>query len=117
MSQLTTHILDTALGKPAAGITVVLFQQDAAEPVTTGWRQIVIGTSDDDGRLSNLLKKEDVLEQGVYKLRFETKEYFEKQGVMTFYPFVEISFTINLDEHYHVPLLLNPFGYSTYRGS
>ncbi|MEO7924735.1 MAG: hydroxyisourate hydrolase [Chitinophagaceae bacterium] len=117
MSQLTTHILDTTKGKPATGITVVLFQQDPSDPVTIGWRQIAIGTTDDDGRIPGLLANNALLEPAVYKIRFETKEYFEKQGIQTFYPYVEISFTITGPEHYHVPLLLNPFGYSTYRGS
>ncbi len=117
MSQLTTHILDTSKGKPAAGVTVVLFQQDPVDPVTAAWRQIVIGTTNADGRIPDLLNKDAVLEPGTFKLKFETKEYFEAQGSQTFYPYVEIVFTINDGEHYHVPLLLNPFGYSTYRGS
>ena len=117
MSQLTTHILDTTKGKPATGVTVFLYQQDPSDPVTAGWRQIAIGTTNDDGRIPELLQEEAVLEAGIYKLRFETKEYFEKQGSQSFYPFVEISFSITGGEHYHVPLLLNPFGYSTYRGS
>lgn len=117
MSQLTTHILDTTKGKPATGVKIILFQQDSTDPITTGWRQVVLGTTDDDGRVPNLLSDDAILEPAMYKLRFETKEYFEKQGVQTFYPFVEISFIIMDGEHYHVPLLLNPFGYSTYRGS
>lgn len=115
MSQLTTHILDTSKGKPAAGVTVVLYQQDPVDPVTAGWRQIVIGTTNSDGRIPDLLHKDAVLEPGVYKLKFDTKEYFE--GAASFYPYVEIVFTITDNEHYHVPLLLNPYGYSTYRGS
>ncbi len=117
MSQLTTHILDTTKGKPAAGVTIVLFQQDPSDPVTLGWRQIVIGTTNEDGRIPDLLEKEALLGPGIYKMRFETKDYFEKQGMQTFYPYVEISFIITDNEHYHVPLLVNPFGYSTYRGS
>ena len=112
MSQLTTHILDTTKGKPAQGVTILLFQQHS-----DGWKQLTIGTTNADGRIPNLLQKDSILEPGVYKMKFETKEYFEKQGVQTFYPFVEITFTITGSEHYHVPLLLNPFGYSTYRGS
>ena len=117
MSQLTTHILDTTKGKPAKGVTVVLFQQDPEDPVTVGWRQIGIGTTDEDGRVLNLLNKDAIPEPGIYKMRFETKEYFDKQELQTFYPFVEITFSITGSDHYHVPLLLNPFGYSTYRGS
>ena len=112
MSQLTTHILDTTKGKPAPGVAILLFQQHS-----DGWKQLTIGTTNADGRIPNLLQKDIILEPGVYKMKFETKEYFEKQGVQTFYPFVEITFTITGSEHYHIPLLLNPFGYSTYRGS
>ena len=112
MSQLTTHILDTTKGKPAQGVTIVLFQQH-----NEGWKQLTLGSTNGDGRIPNLLQKNIILEPGVYKIRFETKEYFDKQGVQTFYPFIEIIFTITGSEHYHVPLLLNPFGYSTYRGS
>ena len=117
MSQLTTHILDTSKGKPAEGVTVVLFVQSPEDPVTAGWRQISIGTTNADGRIPELVPGAQSLEQGVYRLRFETKPYFEKMAVATFYPFVEITFTITDDTHYHVPLLLNPYGYSTYRGS
>lgn len=112
MSQLTTHILDTTKGKPAEGVSIILFQQD-----NVSWKQHTTGITNADGRIANLLQKDVILEPGVYKIKFETKEYFEKQGVQTFYPFVEITFTITGNEHYHVPLLLNPFGYSTYRGS
>lgn len=112
MSQLTTHILDTTKGKPAAGVTVLLFQQ-----VQDNWRQIASGKTNSDGRMPDLFDEETLLAPGNYKLRFETKEYFDELDVETFYPFVEISFTIAGNEHYHVPLLLNPFGYSTYRGS
>lgn len=112
MSQLTTHILDTTKGRPAEGVGVYLFQQHGTE-----WTEITIASTNHDGRIPNLLKKEVVLEPGVYKLRFMTKEYFEQQGTQSFYPFIEITFSITGPEHYHVPLLLSPFGYSTYRGS
>jgi 5-hydroxyisourate hydrolase len=118
MSQITTHILDTAIGKPAAGVSVILFEQDSGlEDAQANWREIAIGTTDKDGRVSNLLNKDAVLEDGIYKMKFETKEYFDKQSCQTFYPYVEITFRISTNEHYHIPLLLNPFGYSTYRGS
>lgn len=117
MSTITTHILDTSKGKPAEGIVIVLSVQSPDDPVTLGWRQIAIGTTNSDGRIPDLLPKDIVLQAGIYRLRFETREYFEKQAVPTFYPYIEISFSINEGEHYHVPLLLNPFGYSTYRGS
>ena len=112
MSQLTTHVLDTSKGRPAEGIAVFLHQQHPDD-----WREISIGTTNKDGRIPDLLRNDIVLESGIYKLRFETKEYFDKQGIQSFYPFIEITFIIAGREHYHVPLLLNPFGYSTYRGS
>lgn len=112
MSQLTTHILDTTKGKPAEGVTIILYQQQ-----NNSWKEIAKGTTNSDGRIADLLLKDTVLEFGTYKMKFETKEYFDKQSTKTFYPFVEIVFDINTKEHYHIPLLLNPFGYNTYRGS
>lgn len=112
MSQLTTHILDTSKGKPASGVAVTLFQRE-----NDAWKQIASGATNQDGRIVDLLKTETILTIGNYKLRFETKPYFDKQSIQSFYPFIEISFTITDQEHYHVPLLLNPFGYATYRGS
>jgi 5-hydroxyisourate hydrolase len=112
MSQLTTHILDMTKGKPAAGVSIILYREQDRE-----WKEMTKGVTNNDGRIPNLLNKEITLEMGIYKMRFETKEYFDKQSIQTFYPFVEISFHISTSEHYHIPLLLSPFGYSTYRGS
>jgi 5-hydroxyisourate hydrolase len=112
MSQLTTHILDTTKGKPAEGVSIILYQQKNNE-----WKEIAKGITNSDGRIADLLLKDIILEFGIYKMKFETKEYFDKQSIKTFYPFVEIIFDITTKEHYHIPLLLNPFGYSTYRGS
>jgi 5-hydroxyisourate hydrolase len=112
MSQLTTHILDTSTGRPAVGVHVILSVQRKQK-----WEEIANGTTNDDGRIPDLLKKAAVMELGTYKLRFETQTYFSRHGIESFYPFVEVSFQITSQEHYHVPLLLNPFGYSTYRGS
>jgi 5-hydroxyisourate hydrolase len=112
MSQLTTHILDTTKGKPAGGITVVLYRGANDE-----WTEIARGVTNTDGRLSGLLKETEALQLCIHKLRFETKDYFDKAQVETFYPYVEIVFDVTTGEHYHVPLLLNAFGYSTYRGS
>jgi len=112
MSQVTTHILDTSKGRPAQGVAVVLQAQHGNE-----WAEIGYGITDADGRVSNLLAKELVLPAGIYKIRFSTNEYFEQNKIKAFYPFVEIVFEISNKEHYHIPLLLNPFGYSTYRGS
>ena len=112
MSQITTHILDTTLGKPAVGVSIILLQHQHGE-----WEQMAQGVTNQDGRIPDLLPKETILATGIYKMRFETKPYFDRSHTATFYPFVEIVFDINSQEHYHIPLLLNPFGYSTYRGS
>lgn len=112
MSQITTHILDTTKGKPAAGVTIILFKQSEK-----GWEQMAQGVTNSDGRIPDLLSIDFVMPFGNYKMKFETQAYFDAIGEATFYPFVEIVFLIKTKEHYHVPLLLNPFGYSTYRGS
>lgn len=112
MSQLTTHILDTTKGKPAQGVSIILYQQE-----NNSWRELVKGITNADGRIPNLLQKETILEAGIYKMKFEVMAYFESAGISSFYPFVEIVFAITTKEHYHIPLLLSPFGYSTYRGS
>jgi 5-hydroxyisourate hydrolase len=111
MSPITTHILDTSLGKPVAGVEIILYSNS-----NDSWKEIGRGITNSDGRIANLLNKE-LLELGTYKMRFETKDYFDKMKVATFYPYVEIVFDIRANEHYHIPLLLSPFGYSTYRGS
>ena len=114
MSQITTHILDTSQGRPASNILVRLEQQK-----TDGsWNELSAKKTDNDGRIMNLLPKENVLDPGVYQMVFVTAPYFEKQGIPSFYPEIEIRFSLREPEqHYHVPLLLSPFGYSTYRGS
>lgn len=112
MSQITTHILDTTLGKPAQGVAISLYQQNG-----TAWDKLAEGKTNKDGRVANLLDTGLTLPIGVYKIRFEIQPYFEMLKITAFYPFVEIVFNISSGEHYHVPLLLNPFGYSTYRGS
>ena len=112
MSQLTTHILDTTKGKPAKDVKIILYKNQDDK-----WIELAKGITNNDGRIPDLLSKDVLLEIGAYKMRFETKEYFDKQGVATFYPYVEIIFDISTQEHFHIPLLLNPFGYSTYRGS
>src|SRR5258705_8648825 len=112
MSQITTHILNTTSGKPAQDITIILYREEKNE-----WSEIARGITNEDGRISGLLAKERIVPPGIYKMRFETKDYFDKNGVSTFYPYIEIVFDIRSGEHYHIPLLLSPFGYSTYRGS
>ncbi len=113
MSQITTHVLDTSLGKPAEGIQVLL-----EKPGPKGrWLAFSKGVTNKDGRIADLLKKDKTLKAGNYRLTFDTSAYFTKQKRKCFYPLVQIVFEITDEGHYHVPLLLNPFGYSTYRGS
>jgi 5-hydroxyisourate hydrolase len=109
---LSTHILDTALGKPAAGVALVLSRE-----VGNGWGEVGRGSTDVDGRCRTLLG-ERALEQGTYKLRFETAPYFAEQKIAGLYPYVEIVFAVaDASQHYHIPLLLAANGYTTYRGS
>jgi 5-hydroxyisourate hydrolase len=105
VSTLSTHVLDTALGKPAAGIRVTLERADG-ETVGTG-------VTDSDGRVRDF----PPLRTGEHRLRFAVAEYFATIRRDTFYSDIVIAFRVANDEHYHVPLLLSPFGYSTYRGS
>jgi 5-hydroxyisourate hydrolase len=108
MTKITTHILDTSKGCPAAGVKVVLYKQED----TTGI-EIARGITNADGRIADWAAAD--MGKGVYKIRFDTKEYFGTTP--TFYPFVEICFELTTGGHYHIPLLISPFGYSTYRGS
>ncbi|MGH7726080.1 MAG: hydroxyisourate hydrolase [Candidatus Eiseniibacteriota bacterium] len=113
MSAITTHVLDTSIGRPAAGVAVVLERfEDGA------WKQIASGTTDADGRLRQLLPAGIGAVAGVHALVFETEAYFREQGRECFYPRARVEFHVAAGEdHLHVPLLLSPFGYSTYRGS
>lgn len=112
MSQITTHILDTSLGKPAQGVHISLQQEENGI-----WTNIGKGQTNTDGRLPGLLKDDQILKPGTYRLVFETKAYFKQLGTQSLYPQVSIDFEVTDASHYHIPLLLNPFGYSTYRGS
>lgn len=112
-SPITTHVLDTATGKPAEGVPVRLEQENA-----TGWELLAEGFTDADGRITNLLPADRRPDLGVYKMHFDTQAYFDAQGQRGFYPHVEVVFLLTEPEaHHHIPLLLSPFGYSTYRGS
>lgn len=107
MSTLSTHILDAVSGRPASGVTVRLAGTDSAELATA--------TTDDDGRVTSLAHE---LSNGIYRLHFDTGSYFASIGVTAFYPEVVIAFEVtDAVPHYHVPLLLSPYAYSTYRGS
>jgi 5-hydroxyisourate hydrolase len=111
---LTTHVLDTALGRPARGVPVSL----AIAGDGGAWTEIGAGRTDDDGRLPDLLPPGSRLEARSYRLTFDTGAYFRAAGRPVFFPRVEITFDVSApDEHHHIPLLLSPFGYSTYRGS
>lgn len=108
---ISTHILDTSRGKPAKGVTVRLEQV-----VGMATTELAQGVTNDDGRIKPLL--ETIPMKGIFRLHFDIGAYFAALGVDTFFPSVAIDFAVNdVSQHYHVPLLLNPFGYSTYRGS
>ncbi|MBI1741758.1 hydroxyisourate hydrolase [Candidatus Acetothermia bacterium] len=114
MSKITTHVLDVTQGCPARGVPVFL----EFETSVFAWKMIGKGVTDEDGRLRNLLSSDYPLQPGNYRIRFNTGAYFSNQNIQGFYPEVSVSFTIrDASQHYHVPLLLSPFGYSTYRGS
>ncbi len=111
MSGITTHILDTARGRPASDVTVRLERRSHG-----AWASVSQGVTDSDGRCKTLT--DGAIDAGVYRLVFETRAYFDDLGKRSFYPEVSVAFeVVDAAEHYHVPLLLNPFGYSTYRGS
>jgi 5-hydroxyisourate hydrolase len=111
MSAITTHVLDTSRGRPAAGVAVLLERAD-----DDGWVRVGGGTTDADGRARELL--EGAPHAGRYRITFDTGAYFRAVGVEAFFPEVSVQFMLSHPgEHHHVPLLLNPFGYSTYRGS
>ncbi|HEY6222630.1 MAG TPA: hydroxyisourate hydrolase [Gemmatimonadales bacterium] len=110
---LSTHVLDTARGRPAAGITVTV-----SAAVRDGWKELGSAATDADGRIASLIPVNTPTPPGTtLRLRFELEAYFRSEGVPAFYPHVEIVFTLQDPYHHHVPLLISPFGYSTYRGS
>jgi 5-hydroxyisourate hydrolase len=115
VSRITTHVLDTASGRPAEGVPVVL---ERADPGGPAWEVIGRGTTDADGRQRALAPDGRRLAGGRYRLTFYTAAYFTRTGRKAFFPEVSVVFAIeDGDEHQHVPLLLSPYGYSTYRGS
>jgi len=112
MSAITTHVLDTAQGVPAAGIPVRLDHW-----ANGAWRLAGQGITDADGRCRTLLHPSTELDPGRYRLTFETAPYFTGRGLRAFFPEVAVSFDVAEARHHHVPLLLSPYGYTTYRGS
>lgn len=110
---ISTHVLDTAVGRPAAGVPVTL------ERRTEGgdWSVVVVAATDQDGRASGLVEDADV-ESGHYRLLFDIEDYFAAGNAHAFFPVVQLSFVVaDPTVHHHVPLLISPFGYTTYRGS
>ncbi|TDK26543.1 hydroxyisourate hydrolase [Arthrobacter crusticola] len=116
MSSVSTHVLDTGTGRPAAGMAARLLRR-----ADETWEQVGQGTTDADGRIKDFGPKDlgpAVLPGGTYRIEFDTGAYFAGLGVESFFPEVALTFTLaSASEHYHVPLLLSPFAYSTYRGS
>jgi len=113
-SPITTHVLDTMRGTPAVGVKVVLETYTAAKE----WKELGRGETNTDGRITDLLHEKTALSPGTYRLTFLTAGYFRSVGVEGFYPSVPVVFELREPVRaYHLPLLLSPFGYSTYRGS
>ena len=113
MSGITTHVLDTARGRPAAGVPVTLEAEAGG-----GWSVVGRGATDADGRLRDLAPTDFVPTEGAYRLTFDVGAYFDASGLAGFYTEVVVSFVVrDPTQHYHVPLLLSPYGYTTYRGS
>ena len=113
MNRISTHVLDTALGQPAPGVAVWLERQHPG-----GWEPMASARTDQDGRCGQVLAPEQILTPGVYRLAFDTANYFAARQTTALYPLVEITFLVREGEsHFHLPLLLSPNGYTTYRGS
>jgi 5-hydroxyisourate hydrolase len=110
---ISTHILDTALGRPATGVPVALaFLRNG------GWLHINDAVTDTDGRCKNLLPEAQRLQPGLYRIHFETAVYYKRTQLEGLYPYVEIVVAASTgQQHYHIPLLLTANGYTTYRGS
>ena len=112
--QLSSHILDISQGKPAPNVKTALSKQDENQ----NWVLIDEKYTDNNGRIKDFLKEEsNKNNNGVYKLTFYITPYFEKLKQKTFYPFIEVVFEIKDNQHYHIPITLSPYGYSTYRGN
>ncbi len=109
---ISTHVLDTSIGRPAASVTVQLQRQSGA-----GWIDVSRAVTDKDGRVAAMVPPASAGGAGGYRLAFDVGEYFQRRGTESFYAKVSIDFVVrDAAAHYHVPLLLSPYGYSTYRG-
>lgn len=114
MATISTHILDLSRGAPAGGVAVDLAVQNTDE----SWNELSHAWTDEDGRVKPFFLVEEPLQVGIYRLVFDTEAYFSGLDVAGFFPQVTIVFKVDdTQQHYHVPLLLSPYGYSTYRGS
>lgn len=111
--QLSSHILDISTGNPASNVTIKLHKLDTNK----NWELIDKNITDKNGRITNFLPYTSINNNGTYKLTFETLPYFTKNNVDSFYPFIEVVFTIKDNAHYHVPITISPFGYATYKGN
>lgn len=110
---LSVHVLNLENGLPSSGVTVMLEQQEG-----NNWTKLNSGVTNEQGRIVALYPEGKKLEEGVYRVTFETGEWFEKHDTATFFPEVPVIFTADASvEHYHIPLLLSPYGFSTYRGN
>jgi 5-hydroxyisourate hydrolase len=114
MMRISTHVLDIALGQPAQDVPVRLEQREE----NRDWRFLASARTDHDGRCVQLLPGNEVITPGIYRLSFDTASYFSERKLVGLYPSVEITFQVRGgEEHFHIPLLLSPNGYTTYRGS
>lgn len=111
--QLSSHILDINQGQPAPGVRITLSKQDK----DAQWTVVDEKLTDKDGRVKDFLERDGNDHAGIYKLTYHVAPYFEAQKQSTFYPSIEVVFEIRDNNHYHVPITLSPYGYSTYRGS
>lgn len=115
MSSLSTHVLDAVSGTPAVGVAVTLAQRAEPGSAPGAWVELAAATTDADGRVRDLAP--GGLEPATYRLIFDTGAYFTATDQPGFYPEVSVAFTVTDERHYHVPLLLSPYAFSTYRGS
>jgi 5-hydroxyisourate hydrolase len=114
MTRISTHVLDTALGKPAAGVPVLLEHREASG----AWQTVGSAETDNDGRCKQLLPESRPFLAGLYRLSFDTSKYFATNKTAGLYPTVQITFEVRpAESDFHIPLLLSPNGYTTYRGS
>ncbi|KAJ1357438.1 hypothetical protein KIN20_015592 [Parelaphostrongylus tenuis] len=111
MVSISSHVLDTTIGKPAEGVMIVSHLLEGKI-----WKEIGTTFTGKDGRVKSV-SPQFLLRNGTYKLFFDVESYFNKTGVESFYPYVEVVFKVNEPVHYHIPLTVTPYSYSTYRGS